>query len=128
MLAMVTSAAAKQGAMNPLHTQMADYWWQRPGRLPGGRRPGALQPVLDAVMAAARAGGCDGHTDTDPWLPHISIAYSHATGPAAAVIAALGRWLPSTGITIRSVSLVARAQVGRSWQWRPVAEVHLAGG
>lgn len=207
--------------MNPLPTQMADHWWQRPGRLPGrplyhwhmlfhdqpevrrlaaaaqhklaglpGLEPvpeqwlhlttyivgfadevpqaslevmtaaarqtlagvapipvtlgrivyhpeavvlavkplGALRPVLDAVVAATHAAGCDGHTDTDPWLPHISVAYSHATGPAAPVIAALGRWLPRTEITIRSVSLVAQTQVGRSWQWRPVAEVHLAGG
>jgi 2'-5' RNA ligase len=207
--------------MNPLPTQMADHWWQRPGRLPGrplyhwhmlfhdqpevrrltaaaqhklaglpgldpvpqqwlhlttylvefadevpqaslevmtaaarqtlaGVAPipvtlgrivyhpeavvlaveplGALRPVLDAVVAATRAAGCDGHTDTDPWLPHISVAYSHATGPAAPVIAALGRWLPRTEITIKSVSLVAQTQVGRSWQWRPVAEFHLAGG
>jgi hypothetical protein len=84
--------------------------------------------VLDAVVAATRAAGCDGHTGTDPWLPHISVAYSHATGPAAPVIAALGPWLPRTEITIRSVSLVAQTQVRRSWQWRPVAEVHLTGG
>jgi 2'-5' RNA ligase len=88
---------------------------------------GALDPALDAVRAAARAAGCDGHTDTDPWIPHISVAYSHASGPAAPVIEALGRWLPKTEIAIRSVSLVAQTQVGRSWQWRDVAEVQLSG-
>jgi 2'-5' RNA ligase len=90
--------------------------------------PGALDPVLSAVNAAARAAGCDGRTDTDPWLPHVTVAYSHATGPAAPVIAALGRWLPATEVTIGSVSLVAQAQVGRSWQWRPVAEVPFGSG
>ncbi len=207
--------------MSPLPTQMADHWWQRPGRLPGrplyhwhmlfhdqpevrrlaaaaqaklaglpgldpvpeqwlhlttyivgfadevpqasleimtttarrllaGVAPipvslgrivyhpeavvlavqplGALRPVLDAVVAATSSAGCEGHTDTDPWLPHISVAYSHATGPAAPVIAALGRSVPRTEVTIRSVSLVAQTQVGRSWQWRPVAEAHLDGG
>jgi 2'-5' RNA ligase len=89
--------------------------------------PGALTPVLDAVRAATRAAGCEGHTDTDPWLPHISIAYSNATIPAAPIIAALGRRLPQTEITIRSISLVSQTQVGRSWQWRPVAEVHFTG-
>jgi len=89
---------------------------------------GALDPVLAAVTAAASAAGCDAHTGTDPWLPHVSVAYSHATGPAAPVIAALGRWLPRTEITIRSVSLVAQTQVGRSWQWRPVAEVPFSSG
>jgi 2'-5' RNA ligase len=88
---------------------------------------GALTPVLDAVRAATHAAGCEGHTDTDPWLPHISIAYSNSSIPTAPIIAALGRWLPRTEITIRSISLVSQTQVGRSWQWRPVAEIHLAG-
>jgi 2'-5' RNA ligase len=86
---------------------------------------GALNSVLDAVRAASAAVGCSGHTDTDPWRPHISIAYSNAMSPAAPIIAALGRRLRSTDVTIRSVSLVAQAQVGRSWQWRPIAEVPL---
>jgi 2'-5' RNA ligase len=89
--------------------------------------PSALTPVLEAVGAAARAAGCEGHAGTDPWLPHVSVAYSNATIPAAPIIAALGRSLPKTEIVIRSVSLVAQTQVGRSWQWRPVAEVHLTG-
>jgi 2'-5' RNA ligase len=89
--------------------------------------PGALTPVLDAVREATHAAGGEGHADTDPWLPHISVAYSNATISAAPIISALGRWLPKTEITIRSISLVSQTQVGRSWQWRPVAEVHLAG-
>jgi 2'-5' RNA ligase len=87
----------------------------------------ALSPILDAVRGATRATGCEGHTDTNPWLPHISVAYSNTTMPAAPIIAALGRWLPKTEITIRSINLVSQTQVGRSWQWRPVAEVHLTG-
>jgi 2'-5' RNA ligase len=88
---------------------------------------GALYPVLDAVRAATRATGCDGHTDTDPWLPHVSIAYSNTTGPAAPIIAALGRWLPRIEVDIASVSLVAQTQVGHTWQWRVVAEVPFTG-
>lgn len=86
---------------------------------------GALQPVLDAVTAATRAAGREGRTSTNPWLPHITVAYSHGTGPAAPIIAALGHWLPRTEVTIKSVSLVAQTQLGRSWQWQTVAEVHL---
>jgi 2'-5' RNA ligase len=89
--------------------------------------PEALRPVLDAVAAATRSAGCDGHAATEPWLPHVSVAYSHGTGPAAPVIAALGQRLPATEIAIKSVSLVAQTQVGRSWQWQPVAEVRLGG-
>ena len=86
----------------------------------------ALTPVLDAVRDATRGAGCEGYTATDPWLPHVSIAYSNASIPTAPIIAALGRWLPQIEITIRSINLVAQTQVGRSWQWRPVAEVLLA--
>jgi 2'-5' RNA ligase len=88
--------------------------------------PAALDPVLDAVREAASAAGCPGHTDTNPWLPHISIAYSNTSIPTAPIIAALGRWLPRTEITIGSISLVSQTQVGQSWQWRPIAEVFLS--
>jgi 2'-5' RNA ligase len=90
--------------------------------------PAALFPVLAAVTAASRAAGCPGQPGTNPWRPHVSVAYSSTAGPAGPLIAALGRQLPATDITVSSVSLVAQTQVGRSWQWRPVAEVILAGG
>ncbi len=88
----------------------------------------ALNPVLAAVREAAGAAGCPGYTDTDPWIPHVSVAYSHSDGPAAPIIEALGRWLPTTEVTIKSISLVSQTKVGHSWQWQPVAEVHLTGG
>jgi 2'-5' RNA ligase len=220
MLAIVTTAAEGEAAMDPLPTQMANHWRQRPNQPPGRLRyhwhmlfhdqpevrrlaataqaklaglpgldmvaeqwlhlttfvvgfadevphasvdtlvaqarqtlaglapipvtlgrvvyypeavvlavepPGALRPVLDAVAAATRSAGCDGHVATEPWVPHVSVAYSHGTGPAAPVVAALGERLPTTEITIGSVSLVAQTQVERSWQWQPVAEVVLGG-
>jgi 2'-5' RNA ligase len=86
----------------------------------------ALNPLLAAVREATDAAGCEGYTDTNPWIPHISVAYSHSDGPAAPIIDALGRWLPKTEVTIKSISLVSQTQVGHSWQWQPVAEVRLA--
>src|SRR5437588_1772747 len=88
---------------------------------------GVLDPVLDAVRAASDSVGCVGHTDTNPWLPHISVAYSNSVSPAAPIIAALGRSLPPVHVTIRSASLVAQTQVERTWQWRPAAEVPFLG-
>jgi 2'-5' RNA ligase len=84
---------------------------------------GALDPVLDAIREAAALAGCEGHTDTDPWVPHVSVAYSSTSAPAAPVIEALGTRLPEVEVTLGSASLVAQTQVGHSWQWRPVAEV-----
>jgi hypothetical protein len=119
--------------VNPIPTQMTSHWRRlaqiAPIQVSLGRvgyateaivlpaEPlDAWRPVLDAVREATRAAGCKGHTDTSPWLPHISIAYSNASIPAAPIIAALGRWLPRIDITIRSISLVAQTQVARSWQ------------
>ena len=87
----------------------------------------ALDPVRAAVRDATRAAGCAAQTDTDAWIPHVSVAYSHSDGPAAPIIDALGRRLPRTEVTIRSISLVSQTQVGHSWQWQSVAEVHLTG-
>ena len=85
----------------------------------------ALEPVLSAARAATNAVGASGHQDTDPWAPHISVAYSNGSGPAAPVIAALGERLPDLQVTISSLSLVAQTQAGRSWQWRDIADVTL---
>ncbi len=85
----------------------------------------ALEPVLSAARAATRSAGARGHQDTDPWAPHISVAYSNGSGSAAPVIAALGERLPDLRVTVTSVSLVAQVQAGRSWQWRDVREVTL---
>lgn len=90
--------------------------------------PGALDPVLSAVSIAAREAGCEGRPGTDPWVPHISVAYSNGSFPAGPAFAALGRRVPETEITISSVSLVAQTQVGHSWQWEPVADVTLGAG
>ena len=117
---------------------MSDHWWQRPGRRPGRElyhwhmlfhdQPrvlervyhhpqavvlavepsGALDPVLDVVRTAARVAGCNGHTDTDPWRPHVSVAYPNRAGLASPIVASLGRWLPRVEVTIRSVSLVRK--------------------
>lgn len=85
----------------------------------------ALAPVLHAVQEATRAAtGHEGRLHTDPWTPHITLAYSNMTGPAAPAIAALGRHLPRREVTVSSVSLVAQAPE-QLWAWHPVAQVRL---
>jgi 2'-5' RNA ligase len=83
----------------------------------------SLTPVLRAVQEATRAAtGRDGRLHTEPWTPHITLAYSNKAGPAAPVIAALGRQLPRREVTISSVSLIAQAPE-QLWTWHPVAQV-----
>ncbi len=125
--AMTAGARQRLSEVEPIQVSLERVFYASNAIVLPVEPPEALTPVLDAVCAATRAAGCEGRPGTDPWLPHVSVAYSNATIPAAPIIAALGRWLPKTEIVIRSVSLVAQAQVGRSWQWRHIAEVDLAG-
>ncbi len=122
---MVAAAADRLASVRPIPVTLGRVYYHPEAVVLVVEPLDALYPVLDAVSSAAAQAGCAGHTDTDPWLPHITIAYSHGTEPAAPVIAALGRHLPRTDVTIRSVSLVAQDQVGYSWQWQPIAEVQL---
>ncbi|HUJ06670.1 MAG TPA: 2'-5' RNA ligase family protein [Streptosporangiaceae bacterium] len=125
--AMVGQARALLAAVRPVRVSLGRVFYHPEAVVLPVEPLRALDPVLDAVTAACAAAGLDGQPDTRPWLPHVSVAYANTCAPAAPVIAALGRRLPPAQVTVRSVSLVAQTQVGRSWQWRPVAEVPLAG-
>ena len=82
-----------------------------------------LEPVLHAVQEATRTATLrEGRLHTEPWSPHITLAYSNTEGPAAPVIAALGRELPRREVTVSSISLVAQA-AEQLWTWHPVAQV-----
>jgi len=121
--AMVAQARRRLAAIAPIPVTLGRVLYHPQAVALALEPSGALDPVLDAVRAATAAAGLEGHTDTDPWLPHVSVAYSNASGTAAPIIAALGRWLPRTEVAVRSISLVAQTQVGRSWQWRETAEL-----
>ncbi|WP_328855693.1 2'-5' RNA ligase family protein [Microbispora hainanensis] len=87
----------------------------------------ALAPMLDAVRAATRAAvGHDGALDTNPWIPHVTVAYSSAEQPAEPVITALGRHLPDCEVTIDHISLVIQDGPEHLWNWRPIAELPFA--
>jgi 2'-5' RNA ligase len=85
--------------------------------------PDALEPVLRAAQEATRlATGRDGKLYSEPWIPHITLAYSSAAGPAGPVIEALGRELPPQQAVITSISLVSQTPDQR-WTWHPVTDV-----
>ncbi len=87
----------------------------------------ALDPALQAVQEATRqATGREGRLYHDPWIPHITVAYSNTSAPAAPVIEALGRGLPEREVAITSISLISQAPE-QMWTWQPVADVPLGG-
>jgi hypothetical protein len=64
---------------------------------------------------------------SEPWTPHITLAYSNAAGPAGPVIDALGRELPSRKAAVTAISLIAQAP-GQLWTWDLVTEVPFGTG
>jgi 2'-5' RNA ligase len=83
----------------------------------------ALEPVLRVVQEATRlATGRDGRLYHEPWVPHITVAYSNMARPAAPVIEALGRELPRRDVAINSISLISQAPE-QLWTWHPVTDV-----
>ncbi len=77
----------------------------------------ALDPVLRVVQDATRlATGRDGRLYHEPWVPHITVAYSNMVRPAAPVIEALGRELPRRDVAISSISLISQVPE-HLWTW-----------
>jgi len=87
----------------------------------------ALEPVLRVAQDATRiATGTEGTLYREPWVPHITLAYSNTVRPAAPVIEALGRELPPRDVTVNSISLISQAPKDL-WTWRPVTHVQFGG-
>jgi 2'-5' RNA ligase len=89
-----------------------------------------LRPILDAARAATRDvtgrdGVVNGGSGSD-WTPHITICYSTGRQPAEPIIAALGKSLPKSEITVDALSLVVQRGAERLWDWHPVGTVRLA--
>jgi len=85
----------------------------------------ALTPVLAACQEATRAGtGQDGRLYTEPWVPHVTLAYANSESPAAPAIDALGTKLPARQVMVESVNLISQAP-DQKWSWRLITEVPL---
>jgi hypothetical protein len=89
----------------------------------------ALLPIFEAAQAATHeVTGTPGVTSTPgpSWAPHVTLCYSISQQPAAPIISALGKTLPTREITIDKLSLVIQQGLALSWDWRPVGTIHLA--
>jgi hypothetical protein len=89
----------------------------------------ALLPIFEAAQAATyEVIGTPGVTSTPgpSWVPHVTLCYSTSQQPAAPIISALGKTLPTREITIDKLSLVIQHGSALSWDWRPVGTIHLA--
>jgi 2'-5' RNA ligase len=87
---------------------------------------GGFSDEITAGQAEAMADHARRLLYHDPWVPHVTAAYTNTVGPAAPVIEALGRELPRCDVAIDSISLICQAPE-HLWTWHSVAEVQLGG-
>jgi hypothetical protein len=91
----------------------------------------ALSPVLTAARTATREVlGTDADSDGDgeEWAPHMTLCYSTTEQPAAPVITALGKTLPTCEATITEMSLVVQNGPETLWNWQVAGSARLLGG
>lgn len=86
----------------------------------------ALDSLRKAVwQATTLATGTSEESECQPWIPHITLAYSTEDQPASPIINALGRDLPECKAMVNSICLVDQEGAERLWNWRVLAEVPL---
>lgn len=84
----------------------------------------ALDLLRKTVWQATRLVAASSEkSECQPWIPHITLAYSTADQPASPIIEALGRELPACRATVDSIHLVNQEGAERLWNWRILAEI-----
>ncbi|MDX3101017.1 2'-5' RNA ligase family protein [Nonomuraea angiospora] len=123
---MAEEAAGQLARVEPITVTLGRVLYHPEAVVLEARPAERLRPLLEAARFATRAAtGRDGVLAHDTWLPHVTVAYSNADGPAAPIIDALGERLPEREVTIRSIHVVNQDGPETAWDWRPVAEVRL---
>ncbi|MFC4009622.1 2'-5' RNA ligase family protein [Nonomuraea purpurea] len=124
--AMVDEATRRLAQVEPITVSLGRVLYHPEAIVLEARPAERLSPLLEAAKAATEvATGWEGVLAHDAWIPHVTVAYSCADGPAAPIIGALGRRLPDREVTIRSLHLVNQDGPETVWDWRPLAEVRL---
>jgi 2'-5' RNA ligase len=115
--AMTAHAAAVLAGVPPVTVTLGKVLYHPRAIMLAAEPREALTPVLAACQQATRlATGREGRLHTDPWTPHVTIAYANSARPAKPAIDALGRKLPATQALITSVSLTSQTPEQR-WTW-----------
>ncbi|MEU7936639.1 2'-5' RNA ligase family protein [Microbispora bryophytorum] len=124
LTALIAEARKRLADMQPINVTLGRVLYHPEAIALEARPTEALAPMLDVVRATTRAAtGCEGILGTDPWIPHVTVAYSSAEQPAEPVITALGRHLPDCKVTIDHINLVVQDGPENLWDWRPMATV-----
>jgi 2'-5' RNA ligase len=96
--------------------------------------PGAPITPAAALRRALRAGigdvwGEAGVPEGEAFIPHVSVAYSSASGSAARFVQAVEASTPQPAtVAVRAASLIVLDRDARMYRWRPYASVVLGRG
>jgi 2'-5' RNA ligase len=124
--AMSGDVGKRLAALDPIEVEIGKVWFHSEAVMLTVRPPRALDSVRTAIRdAVAATVSVHQLADEPDWTPHVSLAYSSATGPAAPVIAALGHQSESRPLTVSTVHLVAQERTGRLYRWDCLAPVGL---
>lgn len=124
---MAAAAAQILAAVEPVTVTFGDIWYHAEAIMLGVQPASALKPLHDAAKTATqkvRGTKCIAGSPTG-WRPHATICYSTAQQPAGPIIEALGHQLQRCDARISTLSLVIQRGAERSWDWRPIAAIHL---
>ncbi|WP_198168207.1 2'-5' RNA ligase family protein [Herbidospora yilanensis] len=84
-----------------------------------------LEPLITALQEVTFSASGKRGVLAQPWIPHVTVAYSAADMPAAPIIEALGKSLPEAIVTVGNVSLVFQEGSEDAWNWHELAHIRL---
>lgn len=123
---MVTAVTKRLALIEPVTVTLGRPLFDSEAAMLGIRPADALAPVYDAVVAGVGETVGDGHVaNSEVWIPHVSVAYANAEGPAEPVIRALRPGPDPCELTIGEVQLVGQQRVGHLYRWEPIASARL---
>lgn len=123
---MFSAVGTRLGRLAPISVDLGKVWFHSEAVMLGVRPGRALDPVRQAARAAvAETVTMHQLADEPEWTPHVSVAYSNSSGPAAPVLRALAEPPPERQLTVRSLRLVSQERTGRLYRWIPLTKAFL---
>jgi 2'-5' RNA ligase len=124
--AMINAAAERLADLDPVQVEVGKMWFHPEAVMLTARPAHILDPVRLAIRDAVAATVSRHQLADEPdWTPHVSVAYSNATGPAAPIIAAFKIPPRPRPMTVRQVHLVTQQRAGHLYRWDDLAPVQL---
>ncbi|MEU5876162.1 2'-5' RNA ligase family protein [Spirillospora sp. NPDC047279] len=124
--AMLDAATGRLTDLVPIEVELGKPWFHSEAVMLGIRPPRALDPIRVAIREAVAESVRVHQLDDEPeWTPHVSVAYSHAEGPAAPVLDAFAPPPAPRELRVEEVHLVEQVRVGRLYRWEDHVAVPL---